>query len=110
MTLPTRSDGGIDWRGFVLRVCVDQRDYTVFLVRPTPEYKLGEEARLSYLYPHEIGPTIAANTRERCAKWHREKSRIARSCCVEVGERGDEARSAMKLHDESAAAIEEMED
>ena len=68
MTLPTRPDGGIDWRGFVLRVCVNQRDYTVFLVRPTPNYKPGEETRLSYLYPHEIGPAIAAHERERCAR------------------------------------------
>ena len=106
MTLPTRPDGGIDWRGFVLRVCVDQRDYTVFLIRPTPEYKLGEEARLSYLYPHEIGPTIAAHTRERCAK-------VAKNFALMKTRSDDDQTFAggyNKACNYIAAAIEEMED
>ena len=94
MILPTRPDGGIDWE----KIKLDRTIGHPF-VSGGPSWGT-----------IEFAIKTAAHTRERCAKWHRKKSRIARSCCVEVGKRGDEARSAMKLHDESAAAIEEMED
>ena len=98
MTLPTRTDGGIDWSKVMLIVGVHKLPNG-----------LGEMGAAAF---ETFGKEIATHTRERCAKWHDDQKRywmeIAKTFPTQsASEQYAEERASD--HEDYAAELRKME-
>lgn len=93
--LPTRPDGGVDWKKITYL-----RDGSV-------QFSIDNGAGTAIRSAIEFAREAVAQTRERCAKWHDEQALKLRRLINFDGTQPYERKIC--YHEESAAAIRKME-